>query len=392
MRISSLFRKTWIENIRDWKILILTLTFAPLFVLLMYFYVGESTRAPYRVVVINRDVGVSTADHGDFNAGSDLIVEMTRVQDSEGKKIIEVKQELDMTSARKQLMNNAVDLVVEIPERFSEVLLSYSQGNQPAPTVVKTYGDPTKANYIMAAVWSDMITYEYAAAAVGMESPLEIQVNTVSGKQTLNEFELYVPALLALALIMLMFTAAASLIKEKDKGTIIRLRLSNMTTFEWLTAVSLTQVIIGMLAFALTFATAVALGYQTSGSLVAVFIVGLLSSLSIIAISLIVAAYLRTIFDLLTIGCFPFFILMFFSGGMFPLPPLRLFTIGDRAMNLNDLLPTTHAISAMSKILNYDAGLSDVVFELGAIVVLTIVLFTFGIWLFTRRQMRAINS
>ncbi|MES0344102.1 MAG: ABC transporter permease [Anaerolineales bacterium] len=391
MRIISLFRKTWIENIRDWKILILTLTFAPLFVLLMFFYVGESTQSPYRVVVINRDVGVSTADHGDFNAGSDLIVEMTRVQDSEGKKIIEVKQALDMTSAREQLMNNAVDLVVEIPERFSEVLLSYSQGNQPAPVVVKTYGDPTKANYIMAAVWSDMITYEYAAATAGMQSPLDIQVNTVNGKQTLNEFELYVPALLVLALIMLMFTAAASLIKEKDKGTIIRLRLSNMTTFEWLMAVSLTQVIIGMLALALTFATAVALGYQTSGSLVAVLIVGLLSCLSIIAISLIVAAYLRTIFDLLTIGCFPFFILMFFSGGMFPLPPLRLFTIGDRAININDLLPTTHAINAMSKILNYGAGLNDVVFELGAIIVLTIVLFAFGIWLFARRQMQAVS-
>ncbi len=391
MRIISLFRKTWIENIRDWKILILTLTFAPLFVLLMFFYVGESTQSPYRVVVINRDVGVSTADHGDFNAGSDLILEMTRVQDSEGKKIIEVKQALDMTSAREQLMNNAVDLVVEIPERFSEVLLSYRQGNQPAPVVVKTYGDPTKANYIMAAVWSDMITYEYAAATAGMQSPLDIQVNTVNGKQTLNEFELYVPALLVLALIMLMFTAAASLIKEKDKGTIIRLRLSNMTTFEWLMAVSLTQVIIGMLALALTFATAVALGYQTSGSLVAVLIVGLLSCLSIIAISLIVAAYLRTIFDLLTIGCFPFFILMFFSGGMFPLPPLRLFTIGDRAMNINDLLPTTHAINAMSQILNYGAGLNDVVFELGAITVLTIVLFAFGIWLFTRRQMQAVS-
>lgn len=391
MRIISLFRKTWIENMRDWKILILTLTFAPLFVLLMYFYVGEWAQSPYRIVVINHDVGVSTADDGDFNAGSDLILDMTSVQDAEGKKIIEVKQELDLVTARKQLMNNAVDLVVEIPERFSEVLLSYSQGNQPAPAVVKTYGDPSKANYIMAAVWSDMITYEYAAATAGLESPLEIQVNTVSGKQTLNEFELYVPALLALALIMLMFTAAASLIKEKDKGTIIRLRLSNMTTFEWLTAVSLTQVIIGMLALALTFATAVALGYRTSGSLVAVSIVGLLSCLSIIAISLIVAAYLRTIFDLLTIGCFPFFILMFFSGGMFPLPPLRLFTIGERAININDVLPTTHAISAMSKILNYGAGLGDVVFELGAITALTIVLFAFGIWLFTRRQMQAVS-
>jgi len=392
MRIISLFKKTWTENMRDWKILILTLTFAPLFVLLMYLYVGESTRNPLQVVVINHDAGVSSAEHGAFNAGSDLIAEMTSVQDAEGRKIIEVKQGLDMVTARKQLMNNAVDLVVEIPERFSEVLLSYSQGDQPTPVVVKTYGDPTNANYIMAAVWSDMITYEYAAATVGQESPLEIQVNTVSGKQTLNEFEQYVPALLALALIMLMFTAAASLIKEKDKGTIIRLRLSNMTTFEWLMAVSLTQVIIGMLAFALTFATAVALGYQTSGSLAAVFIVGLLSCLSIIAISLIVAAYLRTIFDLLTIGCFPFFILMFFSGGMFPLPPLRLFTIGDRALNINDVLPTTHSIRAMSKILNYDAGLSDVVFELGAIVVLTIVLFAFGIWLFTRRQIKAVSS
>jgi ABC-2 type transport system permease protein len=392
MRIISLFRKTWTENIRDWKILILTLTFAPLFVLLIYFYVGESTQRAYRVVVINHDAGVSRFDRGDFNAGSDLISEMTKVQDADGRKIIEVTQELTMTTARIQLMNNSVDLVVEIPERFSEVLLSYSQGDQPAPAVIKTYGDPTKANYVMAAVWSDMITYEYAAAVAGLKSPLEIQVNTVSGKQALNEFELYVPALLALALIMLMFTAAASLIKEKDKGTIIRLRLSNMTTFEWLTAVSLTQVIIGMLALALTLATAVALGYRTSGSLIAVSIVGLLSCLSIIAISLIVAAYLRTIFDLLTIGCFPFFILMFFSGGMFPLPPLRLFMVGDRAMNINDLLPTTHAISAMSKILNFGAGLGDVVFELGAIAVLTIALFAFGIWLFTRRQMRAIKA
>jgi ABC-2 type transport system permease protein len=389
MRIISLFRKTMIENMRDWKILILTLTFAPLFVLLMYFYGEESTRSPYQVVVINHDAGVSTADHGDFNAGSDLIVEMTGLHDAEGRKIIEVKQDLDMVTARSQLMNNTVDLVVEIPERFSEILFSSSQGEQPVPAVVKTYGDPSQANYIMAAVWSDMITYEYAAAAADLKIPLEIQVNTVSGNQTLNEFELYVPALLGLALIMLMFTAAASLIKEKDKGTIIRLRLSNMTTFEWLMAVSLVQVILGMLALALTFASAVALGYQTSGSLIALLIVGLLSSLSIIAISLIVAAYLRTIFDLLTIGCFPFFILMFFSGGMFPLPPLRLFTIGDRAININDVLPTTHAINAMSKILNYGAGLGDVVFELGAIAVLTIVLSVFGVWLFTRRQMQA---
>ena len=44
MRFLSLFRKTMIENFRDWKILVLVLTFAPFFVLLMYFYFGESVQ------------------------------------------------------------------------------------------------------------------------------------------------------------------------------------------------------------------------------------------------------------------------------------------------------------------------------------------------------------
>ncbi|MCK4693007.1 MAG: hypothetical protein KAT23_05225, partial [Anaerolineales bacterium] len=138
-------------------------------------------------------------------------------------------------------------------------------------------------------------------------------------------------------------------------------------------------------------ATAAALGYRSSGSLPAVMIVGLFSSMSIIAISLVVAALLRTIFDLLTIGCFPFFILMFFSGGMFPLPPLRLFTVGSRSVNINDVLPTTHSITALGKILNSGAGLGDVLFELGAIAVLTVVLFAVGMELFSRRHMRAVG-
>jgi ABC-2 type transport system permease protein len=162
-----------------------------------------------------------------------------------------------------------------------------------------------------------------------------------------------------------------------------------MTAIEWFSAVSLTQIIVGLLAMLFTLLTAVVLGYRTSGSLTAMMVIGLLSSLSIIAISLLVAAFLRTIFDLLTIGCFPFFILMFFSGGMFPLPPLRLFAVGSRSININDFLPTTHTISALGKVLNDNAGLGDVAFDLAAILVLTVVFFAAGAWLFTRRHMRA---
>jgi ABC-2 type transport system permease protein len=118
-------------------------------------------------------------------------------------------------------------------------------------------------------------------------------------------------------------------------------------------------------------------------------VIGILSCLAIIAISVMISAVMRSVFDLVTIGCFPFFILMFFSGGMFPIPTISLVTFGERSINVNDVLPTTHSITAFGKILNQGTGLGDIVFEMGAIVLLTVLFFAFGIWLFTRRHMMA---
>jgi ABC-2 type transport system permease protein len=388
MRLLTLFKKTMIENFRDWKILILILTFAPFFVFLMYFYIGYTTET-YKVIFINYDQGVKAVDRDPFNAGQVLISEMTEATYEDGTNILVVYKEEEMAKAQKRLKDKSVDVIVEIPNNFSETLMDFKEGKRPTPVVVKTYGDPANTKYIMAAAWCDSITYHYVANLTGQESPLELQAESISRSKSLNDFTLYVPALLALAVMMLMFTAAATIIREKDKGTIIRLRISNMTTFEWLSAVSVTQIIIGLLAIGMTYLTAISLGYQSSGSLIAVIVVGILSSLSIIAISLVVAALIRSVFDLMTIGCFPFFILMFFSGGMFPIPPLQLFVVGDRSININDILPTTHSITALGKILNYDSGLGDVVFEIGAIVILSFIYFTAGVWLFTKRHMRA---
>jgi ABC-2 type transport system permease protein len=132
-------------------------------------------------------------------------------------------------------------------------------------------------------------------------------------------------------------------------------------------------------------------GYRTDGSLLSLFLVGGLASLSIMGFSVIVAAFLRSIFDLVTVGCFPFFILMFFSGGMFPLPGVPLFEFGDRVVELNEVLPTTHAISALNRVLSYGAGLGDVAYELGAMALITAGFFALGTWIFTRRHMPAVG-
>jgi ABC-2 type transport system permease protein len=109
------------------------------------------------------------------------------------------------------------------------------------------------------------------------------------------------------------------------------------------------------------------------------------------AFSVLVAAFLRTVFDLVTVGCFPFFILMFFSGGMFPLPGVTLFQWGDRFIELNEILPTTHAIKALNRVLSYDAGLGDIGYELIAVAALTVAFYGLGTLIFTRRHMPAVG-
>jgi len=246
MRFWPLLKKSTIENLRDWKILVLILTLAPFFVVLMYFYFGEAA-VTYRVVILNHDEGVTVIDQAPWNAGDFLISELKKVQYPDGKNVLTIDRAGDMAGARKRLMERSVDLIVEIPEGLSRVLLEYKAGKKPAPVVVKTIGDPANVKYIMAAAWCDSIAAKTAAEMTGQKGPLELETESVSPMKSLNDFDLYMPALLALAMMGLMFTAAATLIREKDKGTLVRLRISNMTAFECLTAVSLTQIVIGLL-------------------------------------------------------------------------------------------------------------------------------------------------
>jgi ABC-2 type transport system permease protein len=382
LRLLNLFRKEMLETFRDWKMLSLTLTFAPFFVLLMYGYLGHSAPV-YQVAVVNEDV------EGGLSDG--LVSALQLVGSQEGEPTLMIR-EITESEGDDLLQDRRADVVLVIPAGFSAALEAFRADPESAtgaPLPVPTRGDPANPDYFMAAFWTDMTVMGFMEYASGIRSPLTLAAETVSSTTSLTDFELYVPGLLSLSLMMLMFTAAGALIREKDRGTIIRLRLSNLSVTEWLTAVTATQLLVGTLALALTYFTAWAVGYRAMGSLTVLLMVGALTSISIMAFSVLVAAFLRTVFDLVTVGCFPFFVLMFFSGGMFPLPGVTLFELGSWTFEMNDILPTTHAITAMGKVLNYGAGLGDILPELGAVVALSALFYALGSWAFTHRHMTA---
>jgi ABC-2 type transport system permease protein len=208
-----------------------------------------------------------------------------------------------------------------------------------------------------------------------------------SKDRSIGMFELMVPALLVFSLIMVFFSAGATLVKEVEKKTIIRLMLSKLSSFEFMAAVTMNQLIIGGACLGLTFFSAWSVGYRTTGSFFLLALVGLAVCFSVIAMGIITVCFIRTMFGLLTVGCFPFFILMFFSDCMMPLPKVKIFEILGNPVFMNDILPTAIGVRAMNKILNFNAGFNDIAYELCAILILGAAYFAVGAVLFKKTHM-----
>jgi len=385
MRALAYLKKTFLENLREWKVLSFALVFAPAFVYMMYGYYGAATPA-YGLIIVNND---RAGAGGPVGAESTALLDAWRqARHPDGAPVFTVAEQLDLAAARAQVKAREADLLVEIPPGFTAAVSSQGSARPATPPCLMNHADERNLRSSMAMAMSDYVAFTHVAARTGVYLPLDVTVSSLGSGRPVSDFDLYVPALLTLAIIMILFTAATSLVKEVDKGTMMRLMLSRLRTPELLAAVSANQVFLGTVALALAYLAALSCGYRSEGSLAALLVVGAATTLGVVAIAVLCSAFLKSMFELLTVGTFPFFILMFFSECMFPLPKLPVCVIGGHTLYANDILPTTLCVRAFNKILSFGAGLGDVWFELGGIFVLTIGYFVVGTWLFSRRHQR----
>lgn len=377
MKLTASVIKSLKENIRDWKVLALVMLFSPFFLILMYLLYGQSPTT-YHIGIVNLDKGAVSAE---------LIenIEHTKAQDD--IRLFYLINTKTIDNLKVQVKDKKVDIGVVIPRDYSKVYSDTKENETMNPVVVDLYGCMSNTRYTVAAVMISDIINKQGLAAANVSIPISISETFLEKKLPLNDFDSYVPGLMSLSVLMVLFTATASIVKENDKKTLIRLKLSNLGAFNYLLSVCIVQTMIAVIAIVISYWTALALGYRPEGSFISVLFVGMISSLSIVSISLVIASFLNTVFDVLTIGCFPFFILMFFSGGMLPLPKVNLITIGKHSFGITDILPLTHTVNAFNHILNYGAGLNEVVFDIFMILVLTVLYFSFGLILYKKRKL-----
>ncbi len=381
------FRKTVREMTRDLWLLGLTLVFAPLFVLLYYFWFsGGSTT--YSVLILNHDQGFLLADGTHFNAGEGLIDALGSVTYASGQPLLQPNLSASRDEMRTTLRDREATAFLEIPEDFSRTILALKEGDRSVTAAITFGGDLTNPYYAVGSVLSLGAVESYILEVTGQQPLIYYLEEPLGASAARTEFEIYVPGVIILSVILLIFQAAMTVAREIESGALQRYQLAPISAFSLLGGISAALLLVGVAAVLLTFATAVALGFRSQGPLWVALLIGAVTTLAVVGVGLVVACFSRTVSQAFVVANFPLAMMMFFTGAIFPLPAVTLFTVGERAIGLYDLLPPTHAVVALNKILTLGAGFKDVAYELVALVVLSIIFFSVGAGLFQKMHMK----
>lgn len=356
-RAPAIFLKAARQQRRDLVGLALTLLTTPFFVFF------------YWVVFSNHDPSVEIA----LLAPQERATEITRALESatstDDELQLEVKSAASLDAAISDARSGHVELIIHIEHdtQHHDITTHYDTNNHRA---VVAAGIATRA----------------LLSALSTPRPGAPRVVTSPLGETRTAFERYVPNLLIFAIIMLVFSTSMAVAKEIEQRTIERLIMTNLSSSEYLAGTSAFQFILGLGSFGVTLATAIFLGYEPGGSLALTATIMSLTILSCVGLGVVIASISKSVARAFLTGSVVMFLLMLFSGIVFPLPSWEPITIGSRAWGPFDLLPTVHAVRALGRTLDMSASAHDVLPELLALAALSIASFTAGAIIFRRTQ------
>ncbi|BDZ71853.1 ABC transporter permease [Methanobacterium petrolearium] len=424
MKFISIAKKDFKELIRDRRGLAMILLF-PLFFMLVFGFafggMGESNQ-PHNLAVVNYDKGAtmpSTGEHMNFGNNMTKILEDSKYENTDVH-IFNVTKTTE-TDADNKLKQRDVDAELIIPENFSQSVVSLitstlqqqvltSTSTSTSPNVTSTIiirGDTGYVGFgvsqgILAGVleqYKDKVVSQIQSASSGSpgidaNNYISSQVEAIPGTGSFTTFDFMAPGMIVFAILLLTTTVAAALTREVEKGTLARLKLSKMTSFDLLFGGLLPWSLVAAAQVVILLTVAVLIGFHWQGGLytllLAVF-VGIIGGIASVSLGMIIAAFARNdrqAANLATLICVP---TSFLVGAFFQLPQVIIANIWGQPFQIYDLLPWTHVLNALRSTLTFGGGWDTIAYQVGWALILTIILFIVGILLFSRNRLRAEN-
>lgn len=381
MKALTIACKTLIENWREPQLFLLLLLFPSVLVALYFFAYGSGAQGMSNFLKIS----VLNQDQGELGA---QLIERLRRAEFDGKPIFDLQAVASEQEALNALMENKTALLIVIPADFAAMMREPHSLDIPRPVTVHLRGDPASDLYVFSKSMLSDTVQSFADEQTGWHQSVDIRYQFIEGTGTINDFQFGVPGVIVFGILFGIISAATILVREDVSGTLQRLRLSQANSLDILIGIALAIMLESAIQVPITFGLALLFGFESPGSLLLAIALCMVLSLAGSGFGFITACFARSdgeAANLATIFLLP---LVFFAGVMFPMPDVTIAVFGARAVSLYDLLPSTHAVEALRRILIYGDGPGAIVYEIADTVLLSLLYLGIGIWLYQRLRLK----
>ncbi len=300
-RLLGLLAKESIQFLRDRVML----------VLILWLYTVEVVICALALTFEVEDMPLAVVDL-DRTAASRSLVETFLVTDA----FAPAGHFSSATDAERSLQSGRARIALIVPEGFQQGLVR----GQPVPPQVLL--DGTNSNVAaQARAYALEIAARFSALSQGVSSRPAGAVPVIrvwyNPDQTYTSF--VVLSMVALAAMMVgVFHPAASIVRERESGTIEQLRVTTIVTGELFVAKTLPTLVMGLLSVFPSLLIVWWFGVPLRGSLPTFLALTAIFLLSAISIGVLVAAISRTLQQALLLSFFGLFPIMFLSGTVAP--------------------------------------------------------------------------
>ena len=447
MKSLSLATKALKRTIRDRRTLFFLLLFPIVLMIIFAFAFGSSNSlgtgtAPHEIAVINLDQGAAvsinnTTEH--INAGATFTQLLENVTYPQTDTHMFTLNNVSADQALSMLKGRALDAVITIPENFSQAVVSLTnastraettsdiglrvingsaaqlpvsttlpkQGNVTSQIIVEGDTDSNAFAAAQSLIFNLLQQYQGQIQAMtirqvdatlaqkGSNSSINYisaAVQPLTGTRSLTLFDYQAPGVIVFALLLQVGSVAQDLARESARGTLGRLKLSNMRSFDLLFGTLLSWIVFAVAQILLLLGVAVALGFEWFGganSIVLAVLIGLIGGIASISLGLLLAAFTTNERQAAQLGVLIAVPVFFLTGSFFPLPNEIHGTAFGTTFQVYDLLPWTQVADALRQILVFGSGFGDVAAYVGFAIVLTAILFVIGVIFYSLVRLRS---
>ena len=418
MKFLSIAVKGIKEIVRDRKNLALLLLFPAVFMLVFGFAFGATVEGDvsYDIAVINNDIpdGVEinygnsqeTIEFGRHFTNTLRDLKYTDVDDN----IFNIDDSLSRSEAESKIVNREIACIVTIPEDFSEKMKSAlenpSGGISPTITIEgeTSYLDYELVNGMLSGIFEgykgQVMSYILTTTSALTDDSVPLNFESFKASDLIEQespdtetaFDTQAPGIIVFALLLLIIAVSASLAEESEKGTLDRLKISKMRSFDLLLGTMIPWTLIAIAQVVILFLVAIGIGYHWAGGMDSIglaVMLGIFAGIASVSFGLIVAAFSKTEKHASNLGMLISIPISFIVGAFFSLPQTVIGEFAGRTFEAYDVLPWTHTANALRSVLTFGNGLGEITYDIGMMLFLTLIVFIIGVFCFSKMRLKA---